>query len=67
VKVLAVILLLSCIWDIAKTIRTIEKGRRGYKTKMPNTAYLWYMLKKTGVVLGLNIAAAIFFIVYLVG
>lgn len=66
-KILAFILLVSCIWDTVKAIRTVDMGRRERGIEMSNITFHWYMARKVGVSLILNLLAAGFFAVYLIG
>lgn len=66
-KALAFIFLISCIWDTVKAIRTVDIGRRERGIEISNLSFHWYMARKIGISLLLNLVAAGFFIVYLVG
>lgn len=66
-KILAFVLLISCLWDTVRAIHTVDKGRREHGIEMSNMTFNWYMVRKVGVSLILNLLAAGFFAVYLIG
>jgi len=64
-KIIAIILLLSCIWDTVRATQTIEQGRREKGISFDNMAFHWHIFKGAGLAIGLNLLAIGFFVVYL--